>query len=111
LPTFICELNFQRCINATVGVAASQAKCNQDEKANCGHIDPNSFVATPSSSSSSSSAASTLTSSAPSGASAAASATPTSSKGAAATMLAVGGEYAGAGIVAAGVAAAFGMML
>jgi len=110
LPTFICEFNFQECINATVGVAASQAKCTQDEKANCGHNNPDDFVAV-ASSSSSSSAAATATSSSASGASVAASATSTSSKGAAATMLAVGGEYAGAGIVAAGVAAAFGMML
>lgn len=109
MPTFICELNFQRCIANTVGVAASQAKCNQDEKENCGHIDPASFVEV-AATTSSSSVASTSTSSGASVASTAASPSTTSSKGAAATMLAVGGEY-GAGIVAAGVAAAFGLML
>lgn len=109
MPTFICEYNFEKCINATVGVAASQAKCNQDEKENCGHLDPNKYVA-PSSSSSSSSAAASSTSAAATVASTSASVTSTSSKGAAATMMAIGAEY-GAGIVAAGVAAAFGVML
>ena len=110
MPTFICEQNFQLCINETVGVAASQAVCNQNEKANCGHTDPSSFEAVVSSSS----AASTPTSSGASGATVAStSSTPTStsSKAAAATMLAIGGEYAGAGLVAAGVAAAFGLLL
>jgi len=108
MPTFICELNFQRCISSTVGVAASQAKCNQDEKTNCGHLDPNKFVAVVSSSSSS--ASSSPTSTGASGAGTPTSAPSSTSTGAAATMLAVGGEY-GAGMVAVGVAAAFGLML
>jgi hypothetical protein len=110
LPTFICEQLFQICINETVGVAASQAKCNSDEKNNCGHLNPDTFVAAaPSSSSSSSASAPTATGS--SGTAATPSAVSTSSsKAAAATMMAVGRDY-GSGIVAAGVAAAFGLML
>ncbi|PSS20078.1 hypothetical protein M430DRAFT_18260 [Amorphotheca resinae ATCC 22711] len=111
MPTFICEQVFQDCIASTVGVAAAQAKCNSDEKNNCGHLDPNNFTAPASSSSSSSAPTSTAAStSAPASSSVAAAVTTSSSKAAAATMMAIGREY-GSGVVAAGVAAAFGMML
>jgi len=112
LVSYECEENFNRCITANVGVQAAQAKCTSDEMANCGHLDATKFVP-PSASESSSSASTSPTGTAGSGGASGTgttAASTSSSSGAAATMLALGGEY-GTGIVAAGVAAAFGLML
>jgi hypothetical protein len=106
MPTFICEAIFKNCTLANVGVAAALAKCSADEMANCGHINPDTFVPVTSSSSSSASSTASNTASATGGS------TPSSSSSAAAaaTMMAMAGQY-GTGLLAAGAAAAFGMLI
>jgi hypothetical protein len=104
MPTFICQQIYQNCIVAGQNDAAAQMLCTESEEENCGKLNPANFTApvtTSSSVSASATAANTASSSA---------APTTSSKAAAATMMAIGREY-GSGVLAAGVAAAFGMML
>jgi len=108
MPTFVCEEIHDLCIKANENVAAAQAKCNADEKANCGHLDPENFTAP---SSSSSSTGSTPTSTGTGGSSTGTGISSSSSHAAAAaTMVAIGGQY-GSGFLIAGAAAAFGMLL
>ncbi|PVH78355.1 hypothetical protein DL98DRAFT_367629, partial [Cadophora sp. DSE1049] len=45
MPTFICEQIFDNCIADNTGNATGQVSCEEDEKANCGHLDPATFVA------------------------------------------------------------------
>jgi hypothetical protein len=103
MDTFICEQIYANCIAAGVGDQAAQAVCTNNRNANCGTLDANnvSFPSTTSSSSSASATAASATSSA---------ASSSTSKAAAATMMALGREY-GSGVVAVGVAAAFGLLL
>ncbi|KAH8808352.1 hypothetical protein F5884DRAFT_366481 [Xylogone sp. PMI_703] len=115
MPTFICEQIFQNCIVAGENDAAAQKLCNQNEKQNCGHLNPANF--TPSSSSSaapSSTPAATQSSSPASGSGAGAASTtpsgtstpsPSTSHNAAAS-LAIGGTSL-FGLMAA----AFGFLL
>jgi hypothetical protein len=105
MPTFICQQIYQDCILAGQNNQAAQRVCTQNRDNNCGTIDPTNFTATSSSSSSSATTA-TPTSSTASGTAALTS----TSKAAAATMAAIGRDF-GSGIVAAGVAAAFGLMI
>lgn len=109
IPTFVCNQLFDVCNAKNAGVASAQAKCLSDQKANCGTLDSTKgdFSTT------SSSAAPTTTTSAAGGADAAATpteATSSTSTGAAATMMAAAGNY-GSGLLVAGAAAAFGMMI
>ncbi|KAF4632464.1 hypothetical protein G7Y89_g5675 [Cudoniella acicularis] len=108
MPTFICEQIYQNCIVTGQNDAAAQKLCTTAEANNCGHLDPSKYVAP--ASSSSSSAATTATSASAAG-QASGTATSTSvSKAAAATMAVMAREY-GTGLLAAGAAAAFGLML
>ncbi|KAL3427985.1 pci domain-containing protein [Phlyctema vagabunda] len=106
MPTFICQQIYENCIVAGQNNAAAQRLCTQAQERNCGKLDVTTFVA-PAESSSSSSAAATATSS--SASSAVASAT---NSAAAATSTAAAASYqAPVGVVAAGIAAAFGLLL
>ncbi|KAH8594352.1 hypothetical protein B0O99DRAFT_514279 [Bisporella sp. PMI_857] len=110
LPTFICQQIYEVCIKNGENVAAAQKKCTDDRDKNCGTLDPEKFVASSSSSSGSASATSTPTGTAGSAGSVTTTASSSSSTGAAATMMAVAGSY-GSGMLAAGVVAAFGLVL
>ncbi|ESZ95489.1 hypothetical protein SBOR_4143 [Sclerotinia borealis F-4128] len=66
MPTFLCEQLYDNCIFAGENDAAAQKKCQDAEKVNCGHLNPDSIgVSTSSSSSSSISVASTYLSNKP----------------------------------------------
>ncbi|KUJ20290.1 uncharacterized protein LY89DRAFT_730344 [Mollisia scopiformis] len=106
IPTFECEQIFQNCINSNVGDAAAQALCNTNEKANCGHLDPDNFTET---AATTSSASMTATSTSSSGAATGSSTGTSSSKAGAATLAAM--RNLGTGAFAVGVGAAFGYML
>ncbi|KUJ11681.1 uncharacterized protein LY89DRAFT_229665 [Mollisia scopiformis] len=56
IPTYCCEQNYANCISAASGDASAQATCQQNEKTNCGHLDPANFTAVPVASASTSSA-------------------------------------------------------
>lgn len=102
-----CQRVYELCIIANQGSQRGQDQCTADQKKDCGTLDITNFTAP--STSSSSSASSTPTST-PTQSSAGAAATTSSSKGAAmATMVAA--REIGAGVFAAGVAAAFGFLL
>lgn len=105
MPTYICEQVYANCITAGENDAAAQKLCTENEKTNCGHLNPDDY--TPAATSSASSSASATATSASSATSAAASSTTSS---AAASALMVGSQY-GTGIFAAGVAAIFGLMI
>ncbi|EPE31612.1 hypothetical protein GLAREA_12368 [Glarea lozoyensis ATCC 20868] len=106
LPTFICEQIYTDCIVAGANNAAAQRTCDQNRATNCGTLDPANYTAPVSSSSSSMSATATPTSG---GASSATAVSTSSSAGAAPTM-AIGAQY-GSGVLVAGAAAAFGLLL
>jgi len=103
MPSFICQQIYQDCIRAGQNNQAAQRVCTQNRDNNCGTIDPTNFTGT-STSSSLSGAAATATQTSSTAAS------TSTSKAAAATMAAIGRDF-GSGIVAAGVAAAFGLMI
>ncbi|RDL41898.1 uncharacterized protein BP5553_01877 [Venustampulla echinocandica] len=105
MPTFICEQVHENCIVAGQNNAAAQKLCNDAEKSNCGKLDPSKFTEPASTSSSSPSATATGA-----GTSASDAAPSSTSKAAAATMAVMAREY-GTGLLAAGAAAAFGLML
>ncbi|QSZ29876.1 hypothetical protein DSL72_004394 [Monilinia vaccinii-corymbosi] len=108
MPTFICEKIYQDCISKGENDAAAQKLCTQARAKNCGKLDPDKYVAAAPSSSASSPASASATATATSPATTAtASSTPSS---AAAPALKIGREY-GAGILAAGVAGLFGLIL
>lgn len=105
LPTFICEQVYQNCIAAGANNAQAQKLCDSNKAANCGTLDPSKYTA-PASTSSSATQSPTSTGA---GAASATVASTSSSKAAAATMAAVA-QY-GSGVLAAGAAAAFGLLL
>ncbi|ESZ93910.1 hypothetical protein SBOR_5703 [Sclerotinia borealis F-4128] len=107
MPTFICQQVHNNCIVAGENDAAAQKVCNENEKTNCGHLDPDNFTAAAATSASSSSASATATDTS---ASTATSAAPAATSSAAASALNIGREY-GTGILAAGVAGIFGLLL
>ncbi|PQE11232.1 pci domain-containing protein [Rutstroemia sp. NJR-2017a BVV2] len=109
MPTFICEQVYQNCIIAGQNDAAAQKVCNQNEKANCGHLNPDNYTAAATTSASSTSASATATSSG-TASSVSSSASAATSSSAAAVSLNIGREY-GTGIFVAGVGAVFGLML
>lgn len=45
IPYFLCEETFVTCINSSAGDPSAELACNSAEKANCGTLDPNTFVA------------------------------------------------------------------
>jgi hypothetical protein len=105
MPTFICQQIYQDCIHAGQNDQAAQRVCTQNRDNNCGTIDPTNFTAT-----SSSATTATPTSGGSSSTASGTAALTSTSKAAAATMAAIGRDF-GSGIVAAGVAAAFGLMI
>jgi hypothetical protein len=106
MPSLICQEIYDQCIVAGANNASAQSICEQNRMANCGTLSPSNYTAPVSSSSSSASQTPT-----PTGGSAAASVASTStSKAAAATIAMVATEY-GSGLLAAGAAAAFGLLL
>jgi hypothetical protein len=107
LPTFICQEIYDECIAAGANNAAAQKTCENNRMANCGTLDPTTYTAPVSSSSSSASATPTPTSD---GGASQTAVTTSSSKAAAATMAVVAAEY-GSGLLVAGAAAAFGLLL
>ncbi|KAI9644950.1 hypothetical protein NHQ30_006985 [Ciborinia camelliae] len=106
MPTFICQTIFENCITAGENDAAAQKLCTEAKDKNCGTLSPDNYTAASTSSVSSSTASSTATSSATA---TSASASAATSK-AAASALNIGREY-GTGILAAGVAGVFGLLL
>lgn len=106
IPTFLCEQEFDQCIQANLQNSSGQDVCKATRKKNCGQLVPNKVVRPEPSSSEDSSPSSTRAASGPSD-----TATPTdsvssgTSSAAAATMLALGREY-GSGVIVAGVALA-----
>jgi len=106
LDTFICEQIYANCISAGENDAAAQKVCTTARDKNCGTLDPDNFTAAVTSTSSSASATATAASTT---GSSTGSSTSTSAA-AAATLMALGREY-GSGVVAVGVAAAFGLIL
>lgn len=44
MPTFICETIFNQCIKAGEDSQAAQVLCTENEKKNCGHLNPETFV-------------------------------------------------------------------
>ncbi|KAG0649763.1 hypothetical protein D0Z07_3882 [Hyphodiscus hymeniophilus] len=111
LDAQVCQQIYSNCITAGANDKAAQDVCTANQKKNCGTLDIANFTASaaPSSTSSSSSSAS-ATAAATTSPAAGTSASTSSSKAAAATMMALGREY-GSGVVAVGVAAAFGLMI
>ncbi|PQE06461.1 pci domain-containing protein [Rutstroemia sp. NJR-2017a WRK4] len=111
MPTFICEQIYQNCIIAGQNVAAAQKVCNENELANCGHLNPANYTAAATTSASSSSASATATAtSSGTASSVSSSAAAATSSNAAAVSMNIGREY-GTGIFVAGVGAVFGLML
>jgi len=108
MPTFICEQIYQNCIVAGQNNATAQEICTENEKSNCGHLNPDNYTAPATTSASSTSASATATSGTASSVSASASAATSSS--AAAISLNIGREY-GTGLFVAGVGAVFGLMI
>ncbi|CAD6447144.1 a18eb855-566b-44d7-9f5d-3c0649a5f8de-CDS [Sclerotinia trifoliorum] len=109
LPTYICEQVFSNCIAAGENDAAAQKLCSQNEATNCGHLDPDKYVPAAASSSSSSASATATRTSTTAASATSASASATASTGAA-SALNIGREY-GTGILAAGIAGVFGLVL
>jgi len=113
LPDYICQANFAACIKAHPDDAVGQGKCKTDIQANCGTLDVANFTSTPASTRSSAAVAVATTTSASPTANVKAA---TTSAAASATSSAAGvalaaGKQAGAGVLAAGLLAAFGYML
>ncbi|KAH8665761.1 hypothetical protein BGZ60DRAFT_54958 [Tricladium varicosporioides] len=106
MPTFICEKIYDNCIIAGQNNANAQKLCTAAEQNNCGRLDPSKYTAPASTSSSASTSASATGAQAASSSAASTSA----SKAAAATMAVVAREY-GTGLLAAGAAVAYGLML
>ncbi|KAJ8058337.1 hypothetical protein OCU04_012529 [Sclerotinia nivalis] len=107
LPTYICEQVYANCIAAGENDAAAQRLCTQNEVSNCGHLNPDDY--TPAAASSSSSSASATATSTSTTTATTASASAAASTGAA-SALNIGREY-GTGILAAGIAGVFGLIL
>jgi hypothetical protein len=109
IQTFICEAVFANCISDNAGDAAAQNVCNENEKTNCGHLNPDNFTsaaATTTAASASATASKTGSATAASG-----TASSSSSKAAAATMAPVANmRNLGTGALAVGFAA-MGFML
>lgn len=108
IPSYLCQQQFSDCNAANVGNKAGQDRCAAARTANCGTLKADDFEAVPASTTSSAGSSSTgnPTSSAASVASNVAS-TTSSQAGAMPTMAATFGS----GVVAAGMAAAFGLLL
>ncbi|KAF7868620.1 hypothetical protein EAF04_005151 [Stromatinia cepivora] len=109
LPTYICEQIYANCIAAGENDAAAQRLCKDNEVSNCGHLNPDDYTPAAASSSSSSATATATSTSTSTSTATTASASAATSK-AAASALNIGREY-GTGILAAGVAGVFGLML
>ncbi|TAQ87903.1 hypothetical protein B7494_g3774 [Chlorociboria aeruginascens] len=110
MPTFICEQIYQNCIVAGENDAAAQKLCTTAEQTNCGQLDPTNFTAAVVSSSSSSSASATATPTESASQTSASTTASTTAGSSAANAVMLGREY-GVGVIAAGIAAAFGFML
>ncbi|PVH78356.1 hypothetical protein DL98DRAFT_494433, partial [Cadophora sp. DSE1049] len=44
IPTFLCEQKFQDCVAAAANDVTAQEACQRNEQANCGQLDPDTFV-------------------------------------------------------------------
>jgi hypothetical protein len=111
LPDYICQANFAACIKAHPDDAVGQGKCKTDIQANCGTLDVANFTSTPASTSSSAAVAATTSASPTANVKAASTSAAASATSSAAGVALTAGKQAGAGVLAAGLLAAFGYML
>jgi hypothetical protein len=108
LPTFICQEIYEVCIEANQNNKNAQDRCTANQKPNCGTLDPENYTAPAETTSSTASSTPTATASGAGGASGTSPATTSSSGAAAPTLVA---REIGTGVLAAGLAAAFGFMI